>query len=276
MSGKPAKEWVVRDPIHGFVEPTQQEIDLIDTPVFQRLRGIKQLANTHLVFPGATHTRFEHSYGTMHMAWRMARRVPSLPASSDRMRILRLTGLLHDIGHGPFSHVSEDIVSRVLKQDKFDNVSIALDAITLNDGLRSNLGKDTDAVLDLLGNKERASIDHDIIDSDLDADKLDYLLRDSYYTGVPYGHPDTLRILYTLKEIPAHEGSEFSLGISMKGIEAAEGLKIARYHMHSAVYNHKVRRVADAMLDPGRQAGFLALRIQEGRRRLPRSIFCAG
>jgi HD superfamily phosphohydrolase len=164
------------------------------------------------------------------------------------MRILRLTGLLHDIGHGPFSHVSEDIVSRVLKQDKFDNVSIALDAIILNEPMRSCLGKDTDAVLDLLGNKERTSIDHDIIDSDLDADKLDYLLRDSYYSGVPYGHPDTLRILYTLKEIPAHEGGEFSLGISMKGIEAAEGLKIARYHMHSAVYNHKVRRIADSML----------------------------
>jgi HD superfamily phosphohydrolase len=242
------KPWTIRDPVHGYIEPSEQEIRILDTQAMQRLRGIKQLANTHLVFPGATHTRFEHSYGTMHMAGAMAMRIKGLNDNQDRVRRIRLAALVHDIGHGPFSHVSEDIMSRVIKQDrKFDNVKIALDAIQLVDPIRTELGKDIDAVLDLLGNKEKANIDHDFIDSPIDADKLDYLNRDSYYCGVPYGHPDTLHILHTIMGFhPGHD--ESYLGIGRKGIEAVEGLWVARYHMHAVVYNHKVRHIADDML----------------------------
>ena len=164
------------------------------------------------------------------------------------MRRIRLAALVHDLGHGPFSHVSEDIVSRVLKKEKFSNVEIARDALQLNEGIRTALAGDVDSVMELLGNPKKASVDHDILDSDLDADKLDYLSRDSQYAGVAYGYPDTLRILYTLREIPNADKSESNLGISSKGKEAVEGLRIARYHMHSVVYNHKVRRIADAMV----------------------------
>src|SRR5437773_2196734 len=248
LSTNAPKEWVIRDPVHGYIEPTQQEIDVIDQLAFQRLRGIKQLANTFLVFPGATHTRFEHSYGTMHMAHLMASKIDGISADADRMRRIRLAALVHDLGHGPFSHVSEDIVSRVLKKEKFSNVEIARDALQLNEGIRTALAGDVDSVMELLGNPKKASVDHDILDSDLDADKLDYLSRDSQYAGVAYGYPDTLRILYTLREIPNADKSESNLGISSKGKEAVEGLRIARYHMHSVVYNHKVRRIADAMV----------------------------
>lgn len=243
-----AKEWVIRDPVHGYIEPTQQEIDIIDTLTFQRLRGIKQLANTFMVFPGATHTRFEHSYGTMHMAGQMAKKINTVSRDEVRVRRLRLAALLHDLGHGPFSHVSEDIVNRVLGIEKFDNVAIALDAVQLEEDIRTHLGGDVDAVVDLLGNKEKASVDRDILDSTLDADKLDYLVRDSHHAGVPYGRPDTLHILHTLREIQGASSGESYLGITKKGIEAVYGLRVARFHMHSVVYNHKVRRIADAML----------------------------
>jgi HD superfamily phosphohydrolase len=248
LSANVPREWVIRDPVHGYIEPSPQEIDIIDQIVFQRLRGIKQLANTFLVFPGATHTRFEHSYGTMHMANMMALKIDSISRDADRRRRIRLAALVHDVGHGPFSHVSEDIVSRVLKKEKFGNIEIARDALELNEGIRTALGGDVDSVLELLGTPKKATVDHDILDSDLDADKLDYLSRDSQYAGVAYGYPDTLRILYTLREIPNADGSESNLGISLKGKEAVEGLRIARYHMHSVVYNHKVRRIADAMV----------------------------
>ena len=240
------KTWVIRDPLHGYIEPSKKEIDVIDTPVFQRLRGIKQLANAFLVFPGAVHTRFEHSLGTMHMASSMAMRIPSISTDKNLVRQLRLAALLHDIGHGPFSHVSEEIMSRHLGVDRFDNISIALEAVQHTDSVRSQLGDDVDAVVDLLKPQGAASVQRDIISSDLDADKLDYLLRDSHYSGVPYGLADSLRILHTLKEIGA--AGESYLGISEKGMEAVLALKFARFHMHSVVYNHKVRRIADAML----------------------------
>src|SRR5437773_8131892 len=114
LSTNAPKEWVIRDPVHGYIEPSQQEIDVIDQLAFQRLRGIKQLANTFLVFPGATHTRFEHSYGTMFVASQMVSRVDSLKGEKEKERQIRLAALLHDLGHGPFSHVSEDIVARTI------------------------------------------------------------------------------------------------------------------------------------------------------------------
>ncbi len=242
-----AKDWVIRDPIHGYVEPTDQEMKVLDSPAVQRLRRIKQLANTFLVFPGAVHTRFEHSLGTLHMAHLMAKRIPRLFADKSAVKQVRLAALLHDVGHGPFSHVSEEIMRRVIGLEEFDNVSIALDIIELDDPIRSSLGNDVDPVLQLLRKGDETTLERDIVDGDLDADKLDYLLRDSHYAGVPYGHADTLHILYTLREIRSATGESY-LGLSQKGTVAVLGLKLARFHMHSVVYNHKVRRIADAML----------------------------
>ena len=242
------KEWLVRDPIHGYIEPTAQEIDLIDAPIFQRLRHIKQLANTYLVFPGATHTRFEHSLGTMFVASQMVSRIDSLKGEKEKERQIRLAALLHDLGHGPFSHVSEDIVARTIGVKNFGNISIALDAFELDGSVRNALGKDIDVVLDLLARGNRQATEYDVLDGPLDADKHDYLVRDSHYSGVPYGNPDTLRVLYTLREITRGTPPETYLGVSEKGVEAVQSLQFARYNMHRVVYNHKVRRIADAMI----------------------------
>src|SRR3990172_1122062 len=206
------KEWVIRDPVHGYIELSPQEVAVLDTRVVQRLRGIKQLANTHLVFPGATHTRFEHSLGTLAVASRMAARIPSLKGNAEAMANLRLAGLLHDLGHGPFSHVSEDIVARIVGSPKFNTVAIAVQAARLDEPLRSALGHRADAVLDLMDRGEKQSVTYDILDGPLDADKLDYLVRDSHYCGVPYGNPDTIRVLYTLREIRGRQPEETYLG----------------------------------------------------------------
>jgi hypothetical protein len=245
-------DWVIRDPIHGYVELTGQEIRIIDTAVFQRLRGIRQLANTCLVFPGATHTRFEHSLGTLCVASRMIDRIDSVKNDPNRRRQIRLAALLHDLGHGPFSHVCEDVVARVIdpgcqkKSDEFRNVCIARDAIELDESLRDIVGADVDTILKILDPKGEG-IEHDFVDGPVDADKHDYLIRDSYFTGVPYGQFDALRTVYSLREIEG-DGEKKELGISMKGVEAVQSLKFARYNMHRVVYNHKTRVVADAMV----------------------------
>ena len=240
---------IVRDAIHGYVHLTEKEVEIIGVPVFQRLRGIKQLANTHLVYPGAVHTRFEHSLGTLELAYRMAQMIESLRDNWEKARIIRYAALLHDVGHGPFSHVFEDIVSRITKKSSFKHESVTLDILQNDEKIAKILGEYKDSVIDLLGSKKRF-VEHCIIDGPLDADKLDYLQRDSYHAGVAYGVFDSTRVLHTLKEIRGRflDTEESYLGVDMKGREAVIGMLLAYYYMHETVYSHKTRRIADAML----------------------------
>lgn len=241
---------IVRDPIHGYVNLTEREVKIVDLPVFQRLRGIKQLANTHLVYPGAVHTRFEHSLGILEMAHKMTQRIRSLRNELEKLRSIRYAALLHDVGHGPFSHVYEDIVSRVAKNSNFKHESVTLDILGTDEDLANILGADRDLVLDLLRGDKKRFVEHCIISGPLDADKLDYLQRDSYHAGVAYGVFDSIRVLHTLKEIRGRflETEESYLGADMKGREAVIGMLLAYYYMHETVYSHKTRRIADAML----------------------------
>lgn len=236
-----------RDPIHGFIDLTSQEAKIVDTPVFQRLRNIKQLAHTSLVFPSATHTRFEHSLGTLCVADKMVSRLRIDVDDEDTARCIRLAALLHDLGHGPFSHVSEEIVSRIIESTGFDNVSIALDAIESDRELRKNLGSDFERVSDILDQGEKEGFEYDIVNGPIDADKHDYLARDSYFTGVPYGIFDSLRVISSICGIKEPSHAKPSLGISWKGVEAVQSLGMARYNMHRVVYSHKTRTIADAM-----------------------------
>lgn len=246
---EPEYKKIVRDPIHGYVNLTEREVKIVDLPVFQRLRGIKQLANTHLVYPGAVHTRFEHSLGTLEMAYRITQRIRSLRNEAEKLRSIRYAALLHDVGHGPFSHVYEDIVSRVAK-NSFKHESVTLDILETDENLANILGTDLDLVLDLLKGDKKRFVEHCIISGPLDADKLDYLQRDSYHAGVAYGVFDSIRVLHTLKEIKGRflETEESYLGADMKGREAVIGMLLAYYYMHETVYSHKTRRIADAML----------------------------
>jgi len=241
---------IIRDPLLGYVHLTENEIKLLDTPVFQRLRRIKQLANTDLVYPGAVHTRFEHSLGVLETAYRIAERIPSIRNNLDKIKQIRYAALLHDIGHGPYSHVFEDIVARITRDSKFKHELISREILQVDDDIRSIVGSDIDGVLDLLTSTQKNRVEYGIISGPLDADKLDYLRRDSYHAGVAYGVFDATRVLYTLKEIKRKIlGSEESyLGVDMKGREAVIGMLLAYYYMHETVYGHKTRRIADTML----------------------------
>jgi HD superfamily phosphohydrolase len=178
----------IRDPIHGFIfrEPIEQGI--VDTKIFQRLRRLKQLALAYLVYPGALHTRFEHSLGAFHVACRVAKQ---LQLTSEEARLVRLAALLHDVGHGPFSHVSEPILERHADKEKvrFGPKQQVHELIT-SQILRQDpelaqwiLQKDVEKVIGILDGQSGYSVLHDIVSGPIDADKQDYLLRDSYFCG---------------------------------------------------------------------------------------------
>lgn len=245
----------LRDPIYGLIEYDKKEEKLINTPLFQRLRGVKQLALENLVYPGAHHTRFEHCIGTMHLAGRIAK-AKKLKLDEEKINILRLAGLLHDIGHGPFSHVSEQIMENRTDKailDKYDAqnahelMSILL--IQKNKEIAEILSQEEIEEIVLLLQKRR-NIEKDIVSGPLDADKLDYLLRDSYFAGVQYGVFDLDKIIESLTPIKIGT-KETQLGISEEGIYAAEQMLLAKYHMNTQVYRHRIRRITDAMLIRG-------------------------
>ncbi|MGB9719851.1 MAG: HD domain-containing protein [Candidatus Anstonellales archaeon] len=215
---------MIKDSIHGFIETSREEEKIIDTPQFQKLRHVRQLALAHLVYPGANHTRFEHSLGTMHIAGKIAERLKL------DVRKARLLGLLHDLGHVAFSHESERVLSQYLGTHEEVGKKL-IEKSEIADVIFSNYSKK-----ELFSGPEM-----EIIDFDLGADRLDYLNRDSYYTGVAYGVIDEGRIVSTLafgKRIYLERG----------GLEAAESMLIARFMMFFTVYFHKTVRIASAML----------------------------
>ena len=227
-----SEKTVIRDPVHGTIELSPLEARLIDTPVFQRLRFIRQLGMTHLVYPGAHHTRFEHSLGSLQLAEKMARAL-ELPAA-ERKR-LRLSALLHDIGHLAFSHDSESVT-----QGRFGDHEKRGAKMIRSSPLADIIEKEDDPA-QVAKWMQGASFGQ-LITSDVGADRIDYLLRDAHYTGVAYGVVDGPRIFSTLrweKGRPALRGN---------GLEAAESLIMARFEMFHAVYYHHAVRMARAML----------------------------
>ncbi len=215
----------IRDPIHGDIELSATELAVVDTEALQRLRRIKQLSFCSLVYPGANHTRFEHALGTMHLAGRIARRLDLEP------ELIRLAGLIHDAGHLPFSHSLEN----VFNVNHEDNLKIVLKG-NLGDVL-NNHGYHPNELLKLVKGNGLGTI----IASQIDADRIDYLLRDSHYTGVAYGVVDADRIINVM-------GFKDSLYFEKKGLIALESLLIGRNQMYEAVYFHHTVRIADAML----------------------------
>jgi len=222
---------IIKDEVHGTIEFCGLEKRIIDTPDFQRLRRIKQMSFTNLVYPGANHTRFEHSLGTAYLSGIIAERIG---LDNDSTKKVKLYGLLHDIGHTAFSHEGEDVLAplignhELLGEERITSGPIA-DIIGENYNPKeiANLGKAKEG---------------SIINSDIGADRMDYLKRDALNTGVAYGVIDTDRLMHTLA---MHEGE---LVISEAGLEAAESLLVGRFMMFSAVYLHSTVRIATAML----------------------------
>ena len=249
----------MRDPIHGFIKLSERERDLIDTEVFQRLRRIRQLALTSLVYPGAVHTRFDHSIGVMHIAGRICQRLQELNPeriSDEDVDRVRLAALLHDVGHGPFSHVSEHLLDKYAPTDADTGQNlekihekITVDIIQTDPKISEILDKDLDFVVEIIeGSKKIRDWHRDIVSSELDADKMDYLLRDSYFAGVKYGQYDLEKLIESCLIV---DRRETPLAISSKGIYALEQLLLARYHMTQQVYWHRVSLISNEMIIRG-------------------------
>ena len=250
----------MRDPIHGFIKLSETEKRLIDTQVFQRLRRIRQLALTFLVYPGAQHTRFDHSIGVMHIAGRICTKLRELNSTKicdDDVDRVRLAALLHDVGHGPFSHVSEYLLDKYApnEADK-DKVrekiheKITVDIIRVDSEIDEILSPDErNFVISMIEGQEAWDWRRDVVSSELDADKMDYLLRDSYFTGVKYGEYDLEKVIESFL-IDTNE-TETALAISSKGIYALEQLLLARYHMTQQVYWHRVSLISNEMIIRG-------------------------
>ncbi len=226
----------VYDEIHGYIEITEIEKKIIDSPPFQRLRFVKQLAAAWYVYPGATHTRFSHSLGAMHLMGIVASRLYNLGYvhSKDDVQLLRLVALLHDVGHTPFSHAIEPYLRTVLGITHEDlSTVMILGSYDIREVL-AEYGYDPYEVVAILQGKHREPLYNQLISSGVDVDRMDYLLRDALHTGVAYGTFDIHRLINTI--VVDGDGN---LAILEKGLEALENFYLARLHMYRAVYYHK-------------------------------------
>jgi len=281
----------VHDTVHGSIKVEGVLLELMDTPEVQRLHSIRQLGLAYLVFPGANHTRFEHSLGTSHIAKRMAR---ELELKDEEATMIRVAGLLHDLGHGPFSHTLEylhhqhkgldhmeitkgiitgkvqlfeaegkkkgakgsgDVHSEAMMdaERKGGRVPAILERHGLDPeevaGLIAGPLPNDDGTLDVFTTARSSQAVfctrrylHECIHGPLDADQVDFLLRDAHYTGVAHGVLDVDRLIQTL----AVHNNE--LVVDKSGVNAVEGMLVARALMYSSVYFHKTVRIAEVML----------------------------
>ena len=223
---------IIKDPVHGYVEVEDFALALLDSRVLQRLRYVKQLGFSYLVYPGANHSRFEHSLGTMFLAGVASRR---FELSENEHTLVVASALLHDIGHGPFSHASEPLMKKFLHRTH-DNIEVIVEEQL--GGLLRAWGIDPDELCAVVKGEHSLS---QIIHGDLDVDRMDYLLRDAYYTGTPYGSVDAQRLIRHL--IRTSEGTV----LDENGVNAAESLLIARTLMRPTVYYHHVSRIGESM-----------------------------
>jgi len=253
----------LRDPIHGFIAVNETERRVIDTAAFQRLRNIRQLALTHLVYHGAEHSRFGHALGVMTFAGRvfdsLQAKVGTPPdgplgdgpeGCARNRQLVRLAALLHDVGHAPFSHASEALLPAGRSHEAMGQALVRAPELTaaIQDGPEARAhGISADDVADVIGGRAPRPVLHEIVAGDLDVDRMDYLLRDSHYAGVAYGRYDHERLVQTLT-LGEDAGGRPVLAIEEGGMHAAEGLLLARYFMFVQVYFHRVKRAYDLLL----------------------------
>lgn len=265
----------IRDPIHIFIKYDSHERKVIDSRPFQRLRHIHQLGMSHLLYPGATHRRFEHSLGVMELAGRVydvlttdknvpakiKKVLPELAIEDTKRywrRVLRMAALCHDIGHLPFSHTAEALLPEGFSHELITVALIESDEMcSIWEKLTPPLNPEHIAKLAVGPKvlKKRQFSDWEtllseiIISNAFGADRIDYLLRDSHHVGVMYGKFDHYRLIDTLRMLPKSEESlEPTLGIEEGGIHSAEALLLARFFMFTQVYLHPIRRIYDLHL----------------------------
>ncbi|WLR49449.1 HD domain-containing protein [Halobacillus litoralis] len=238
---KLSEEKVFKDPVHRYVHVRERVIwDLIGTSEFQRLRRIKQLGTSYLTFHGAEHSRFNHSLGVYEIVRRIIENFKDRPNWNQEERLLCLcAALLHDLGHGPFSHSFE----KVYKLDHEDFTQAILLGDTDVNKVLSNVEKGfPKKVADVINKTYENKLVVSLISSQIDADRMDYLQRDAYFTGVSYGHFDMERILRVMRPM------EDQVVVKESGMHAVEDYIMSRYQMYWQVYFHPVTRSAEVIL----------------------------
>ncbi|MEM2760008.1 MAG: HD domain-containing protein [Nitrososphaerales archaeon] len=232
----------INDPIHGYVYLSEVEREVIDTYVFQRLRRIRQLAGAHLTYPSAQHSRFEHSLGVMHVAGLAGNVLVNKGyLDEDKVQILRLAALLHDVGHGPFSHLFEEVMAERSNVTHEDLGRKIIQQTELRD-IVSKYGFSAKSISRLSFGESKVSFLNEIIAGGLSADIMDYLQRDAYFTGAEYGKVDAERI------ISSFEVYNNKLALDKAALYSFESMMISRYEMFKAVYFHKTVRAAEVMI----------------------------
>jgi HD superfamily phosphohydrolase len=257
----------VRCAVHGFIQFSAAERELIDHPLFRRLRYIRQLALTELVYPGATHTRFEHSLGVMEMATRIFDRLAAregslmesvfseVPALKEQTmararQVCRLAGLLHDLGHCCFSHAAEKVLHKNSGHEKL-TVSVLTEPEFLQKPIDDRFFPGcAELIASLIASPApQLQILSDIVSGQIDADRTDYLLRDSHHCGVDYGRFDFRRLIECLTVWQGESGGPLEMAIYRDGLHSFESLILARYQMNTQVYYHRLRRIYDLYLE---------------------------
>ena len=243
---------IIRDPIHGDIKIEGIFLDFLEAPEIQRLYNIKQLGFAHLVFPGGHHTRLEHSLGTYFMSLKACE---SLKLDNEEKDLISCAAFLHDIGHGPFSHTLESILRNTLNVDHIDLTEKLIlgqhrifndyekkiiEPITVFNIIK-DYGFNHQKIINIIKGNGK-DYQSQFLNSPVDVDQLDYLMRDAYYTGVAYGLIDAERYLNSLII------KNGILGITKKGISVVENILMARALMYSSVYFHKTVRIAELML----------------------------
>ena len=275
----------IRDPINVFIKYDSAERNVINSLPFQRLRHIHQLGMTYLLYPGATHRRFEHSLGVMELATRIYDVVinnidsevkevlPQIEIEDEKRywrRVLRMAALCHDLGHLPFSHVSEtllppgkkheEITVELIKSKEMTSIWNSMTPPLMADDI-AKLAVGQKILKREKFNDWEAILSEIIVGDAFGVDRIDYLLRDSLHAGVMYGKFDHNRLIDTLRILPSSRDSkEPTLGVERGGIHAAEALLLARYFMFIQVYLHPIRRIYDLHLQD-----FLSIWLKDGQ-----------
>ena len=231
------KRKIINDPVHGFISiPCELHYDIIQHPYFQRLNRVKQLGLSYMVYPGAQHTRFQHSLGAMHLMTEAISQLRSKgnEITEEESNAVLAAILMHDLGHAPFSHVLEDTLVTGVSHEEI--------SMMMMERINKDLNGQLDMALEIFQNNYKKKFLHQLVSSQLDMDRLDYLIRDSFFTGVVEGSVGAARIIKMLNVHDDH------LVVEAKGVYSIEKFLVARRMMYWQVYLHKTSVSAEQLL----------------------------